>query len=74
MRLPACLEQEIFNYAHKRLAELDSQFQMKPREGSSDIKQSIVANVKPLSNQKTTVVELSLRVENNSKFVRRKKR
>ena len=72
MRLPACLEKEIFEYAQKRIAELNQPSPTKAN--SSTISKSTVTNVNPPSHQKTIVVELSLRVENNSKFVRRKKK
>ena len=64
MRLPACLEKELFNYAQRRITELNYQPNLKPT----------TAKANPSSNKKTIVVELSLRVENNSKFVRRKKK
>ena len=74
MRLPACLEKELFEYAQKRIAELNQQSPTKTKASSSTIGKSTVTNVNPPSNQKTIVVELSLRVENNSKFVRRRKK
>ena len=64
MRLPACLEKELFDYAQRRIAELNYQPTVKPT----------ITKANPPSNKKTIVVELSLRVENNSKFVRRKKK
>ena len=74
MRLPAGLEKELFEYAQKRIAELNQQSPTKTKASSSTISKSTVTNINPPSLQKTIVVELSLRVENNSKFVRRKKK
>ncbi|MCC0179091.1 hypothetical protein I4641_19160 [Waterburya agarophytonicola K14] len=76
MRLPACLEKELFDYAQRRIAELDYQPPAKAQNFSPTIAKSTVPKINPTppSNKKTIVVELSLRVENNSKFVRRKKK
>ena len=73
MRLPACLEKEIFEYAQKRIVELNQQSSTQTKANSSTISKSIVPK-NPPSNKKTIVVELSLRIENNSKFVRRRKK
>lgn len=85
MRLPACLEKELFEYAQKRIAEINHQSpskadtpQFKPLKDSdalsSTIKKSAVRQVNNKTNQKTIKLELWLRVENNNKFIRRKKR
>lgn len=74
MRLPACLEKELFDYAQKRIAELNWRASTPTKTNSSTIEKSSVTNVNPPSNRKTIVVELSLMVENNSKFVRRRKK
>lgn len=84
MRLPACLEQEIFKFAQDRIAEIFHQSstqtdvtQLKqPKEFgsfSSTNGKSALTQVNAKSIKKT-IVELSLRVENNSKFIRRKKK
>ena len=74
MRLPASLEKEIFEFAHKRMAEINNQSSTETEPSPSTISQSAVAQVNPKSNQKTIKLELWLRVENNNKFIRRKKR
>ena len=74
MRLPACLEKEIFEFAQVKIAQINNQSSTKT-DGSSPISsQSVLAQINTKSNQKTIKVELWLRVENNNKFIRRKKK
>ena len=74
MRLPASLEKEIFEFALDRMAQINNQSSIETEPSPSTISQPAVAQVNTKSNQKTIKLELWLRVENNNKFIRRKKR
>ena len=85
MRLPSCLEKELFEYAQKRIAQINHQSSSKvdtpqlqhPTDTNalpSTINKSAVTEVNNKTDQKTIKLELWLRVENNNKFIRRKKR
>jgi hypothetical protein len=73
MRLPACLEQEIFEFAQKRMAQINNQSSTEVDTSPSTIHPSALAQVET-TKQKTIKLELWLRVENNNKFIRRKKK
>lgn len=47
MRLPACLEKELFDYAQRRIAELDYQPPAKAQNFSPTITKSTVPKINP---------------------------